>query len=151
MAKRNGRKKGSRRRRKQGISLLGVAETVALSNAATATLFNVNAYDFIVGGNNFGQQNQITLRELFNPMQSKTTGGGTVVVGGGSYSMPGITTSSPTMSIVQENLRQNWVMGATAMVTIPLAFRLGKQLARPAISRVNALLRKAGVASTVKV
>ena len=84
-------------------------------------------------------------------MQSKTTGGGTISVGAGSYSTPGITTSSPTMAIVQENLRQNWVMGATAMVTIPLAFRLGKQLARPAISRVNALLRKAGVASTVKV
>jgi len=63
-------------------------------------------------------------------------------------------TTSPgksTMAIVQENLRQNWVMGATQMVTIPLAFRIGKQLARPAISRVNALLRKAGVASTVKV
>jgi len=151
MARRNGRKKTTRRRRKQGISLLGVAETVALSNAATTTLFNVNAYDFIVGGNNFGGQNAITLRELFNPMQSKTSGGGTIRVGGGSYTTPSVTTSSPTMAIIQENLRQNWVMGATQMVTIPLAFRIGKQLARPAISRVNALLRKAGVASTVKV
>ena len=120
MAKRNGRKKTPRRRRKQGISLLGVAETVALSNAATTTLFNVNAVDFVMGGANFGGQNEVTLRELFNPMQA------------------GMATTLQ-------------LQGATQMVTIPLAFRIGKQLARPAISRVNALLRKAGVASTVKV
>lgn len=146
MARRNGRKKTSRRRRKQGISLLGVAETVALSNAATSTLFNVNAYDFIVGGNNFGGANQVTLRELFNPMQTDTTR--LSLAGGGNYMS---TTQSPTMAIVQQNLKDNWIMGATQMVTIPLFFRVGKQLARPAISRVNALLRKAGVASTVKV
>jgi len=148
MAKRNGRKKTPRRRRKQGISLLGVAETVALSNAATTTLFNVNAIDFVMGGANFGGQNEVTLRELFNPMQAgmSTT---TALAGGGYFNQQG--TQKPTMAIVQENLRQNWVMGATQMVTIPLFFRVGKQLASPAIRRVNALLRKAGVASTVKV
>ena len=147
MARRKGRKT-QRRRRKSGISILGVAETVALSNVATQTLFNTNAYDFLMGGSSFGQGNQITLRELFNPMQSERR-----VIGTQGMNRPvyGTAQVGSTMSIVQQNLQANWMNGAIQMVTIPLAFRFGKQLARPAISKVNALLRKAGVASTVKV
>ena len=147
MARRRGRKT-QRRRRKSGISILGVAETVALSNVATQTLFNVNAYDFLMGGSGFGGLNQITIRELMNPMQ---TARGTVPSTGGSLAGRNYTTSGNTMDLVQQNLQANWMNGAIQMVTIPLAFRFGKQLARPAISRINALLRKAGVASTVKV
>ena len=148
MARRKGRAKTTRRRRKQGISILGVAETVALSNVATQTLFNTNAYDFLMGGSNFGQGNQITLRELFNPTQSERQ-----VIGTQGMNRPvyGTRQVGTTMGLVQANLQANWMSGAIQMVTIPLAFRFGKQLARPAISKVNALLRKAGVASTVKV
>ncbi len=149
MARRKGRKT-QRRRRKSGISILGVAETVALSNVATQTLFNTNAYDFLMGGSQFGQGNQITLRELFNPMQSERR-----VIGASPSGMArpvyGTVETGSTMAIVQQNLQANWMSGAVQMVTIPLAFRFGKQLAKPAISKVNALLRKAGVASTVKV
>jgi len=141
MAKRRGRKT-QRRRRKSGISILGVAETVALSNVATQTLFNVNAYDFLMGGSNFGNAGQITLRELMSPTQTTRLTGPT----GRVY-----TGSQPTTQLIQNNLQANWMNGAIQMVTIPLAFRFGKQLARPAINRINALLRKAGVASTVKV
>lgn len=146
MARRKGRKT-QRRRRKQGISILGVAETVALSNVATQTLFNVNAYDFLMGGSSFGGANQITIRELMNPTQSVRIGTGVQGLGGQQY----VTGTTPTTSIIQANLQENWMNGAIQMVTIPLAFRFGKQLAKPAINRVNALLRKAGVASTVKV
>ncbi len=147
MARRKG-KKMTRRRRKSGISLLNVAETVALSNVATQTLFNVNAYDFIVGGSNFGAGNAITLRELFNPNQTTQA-----IRQTGSSMRPQTYTANagPTMGLIQANLRENWLMGATGMVTIPLIFRISKQLGRPAISKINALLRKAGVASTVKV
>ena len=144
MARRRSRKT-TRRRRKQGISILGVAETVALSNVATQTLFNVNAYDFRMGGSNFGQANQITLRELFNPTQA------TRIQTGNQFGGQTITGTQQTTSLIQTNLQNNWMSGAIQMVTIPLAFRFGKQLAKPAISRINALLRKAGVASTVKV
>jgi len=152
MARRKGRKT-QRRRRKSGISILGVAETVALSNVATQTLFNVNAYDFLMGGSNFGAGNQITIRELMNPMQSERQVVGTRATSGGMarQQVYGNVAVGSTMSIVQQNLQSNWINGAVQMVTIPLAFRFGKQLARPAISKVNALLRKAGVASTVKV
>lgn len=143
MARRRTRKT-TRRRRKSGISILGVAETVALSNVATQTLFNVNAYDFLMGGSNFGQANQITIRELMNPTQAtRIQQGG---FGGQTY-----TANQQTTALIQQNLQNNWMNGAIQMVTIPLAFRFGKQLAKPAISRINALLRKAGVASTVKV
>lgn len=145
MARRRTKRKTTRRR-KQGISILGVAETVALSNVATQTLFNVNAYDFLMGGSQFGGANAITLRELMKPDQitgyQNTTRGGRMAT---------VATTSPTMSLISQNLQENWMTGAVQMVTIPLAFRFGKQLARPAISKVNALLRKAGIASTVKV
>lgn len=143
MARRRTRKT-TRRRRKSGISILGVAETVALSNVATQTLFNVNAYDFLMGGSSFGQANQITIRELMSPTQAtRIQQGG---IGGTTY-----VGQQQTTALIQQNLQQNWMNGAIQMVTIPLAFRFGKQLAKPAISRINALLRKAGVASTVKV
>ena len=145
MARRKSRKT-TRRRRKSGISILGVAETVALSNVATQTLFNVNAYDFLMGGSQFGAGNQITIRELMKPTQ--VTG---YRQGQAGNRMVAVATNESTMSLVQQNLQDNWMNGAIQMVTIPLAFRFGKQLAKPAISRVNALLRKAGVASTVKV
>tara|TARA_Y100000401_G_C8325019_1_gene227679 strand:- start:702 stop:1157 length:456 start_codon:yes stop_codon:yes gene_type:complete len=151
MARRRGRAKTTRRRRKQGISILGVAETVALSNVATQTLFNTNAYDFLMGGSNFAGGNQITLRELFNPIQSERQVVGTRQTGMVRQQVYGNVQVGSTMGIIQQNLQNNWMTGAVQMVTIPLAFRFGKQLARPAISKVNALLRKAGVASTVKV
>lgn len=146
MARRKTRRTPTRRRRKSGISILGVAETVALSNVATQTLFNVNAYDFLMGGSQFGAGNQITIRELMNPTQ--VTG---YRQGQAGNRMVSVATNTSTMSLVQQNLQANWMNGAIQMVTIPLAFRFGKQLARPAINKVNALLRKAGVASTVKV
>jgi len=124
---------------------LGVAETVALSNVATQTLFNVNAYDFLMGGTAFGAPNQITIRELMSPTQTVRIQQGNNMTG------RTITGSTPTTTIIQNNLQANWMNGAIQMVTIPMAFRFGKQLARPAINRINALLRKAGVASTVKV
>jgi len=146
MARRKG-KKTQRRRRKSGISLLNVAETVALSNVATQTLFNVNAYDFIVGsGVNFGRGDQLTLRELMSPTQ--VTGYSQVNVGNRIQNRE---QTAGTMSLVQANLKENWLTGAVGMVTIPLGFRVAKQLGRPAISKMNALLRKAGIASTVKV
>jgi len=149
MARRKG-KKMTRRRRKSGISLLNVAETVALSNVATQTLFNVNAYDFIVGGSQFGAGNAITIRELMNP--SQVTGYTTGMAGSGASARRiSVAQSQSTMSLVQANLSENWITGVVGMVTIPLGFRVAKQLGRPAISKINSLLRKAGVSSTVKV
>jgi len=41
--------------------------------------------------------------------------------------------------------------GVSGMILIPLGFKFGKQIARPAISKTNRLLSRAGISSTVKV
>jgi hypothetical protein len=148
MARRRVRKT-TRRRRKQGLSLLNVAETVMLANATTQTLFNTNAYNFVAGGSGFGAGNEITLRELFNPNQvvaQRASSGNYLGGGGGSTSQV-----ASTFSLVQSNLSENWVMGASQMIIIPLTFKAIKAIGRPGISKINTMLRKVGIASTVKV
>jgi len=145
MARRKGRKM-TRRRKKQGISLINAAETVMLANVATQTLFNTNAYEFIVG-NQSGMRasgvNAISLRELFQANQATYT---TKVMGGGTQ-----TVNVGTFGVVKDNLAANWMTGVAGMILIPLGFKFGKQIARPAISKTNRLLSKAGISSTVKV
>ena len=135
--------------------MLGLAETVALANVATQTAFNVNAVDFltakhttVAGTPVFGTGDQITLRELFNPGQ---------VVGYDSQQQPGRIQSTlmprftNTTEIIMNNIKTNAVSGVIGMITVPLTFKLIKNFGRPAISKINATLRKAGIASTVKV
>ena len=140
------RKKTQRRRKKQGISLINTAETIMLANVATQTLFNVNAYEFIVGnqaGMTARGANAISLRELFQANQASYT----------SRAMGGATTTVnlTTFDAIKANLAQNYMTGIAGMVLIPLGFKFGKQIARPAINKTNRLLSKAGVSSTVKV
>lgn len=138
------KKKTTRRRKKQGISLLGVAETYMLVNVATQTLFDMNPYGFLVGKYSTGYGSlanprtasgitRISLKELIENEAMPSAGG------------------RNQWEQVQENLKNNWLKGAIAMVTVPLAFRMGKALARPAINRTNRLLMKSGVGRTVKV
>lgn len=143
----------SRRRSKQGVSLIGLAETVALGNVATQTLFNTNMYEFFFAQHRttgavgtYGAGNVITLRELFSPLQltgTQTGRAGTQMVSVNQY--------DSTFNLITENLKSNWVSGVTGMILIPAGFKLGKKFARPAISRVNRALKQAGVASVVKV
>ena len=145
MARRRNRRKPATRRRKQGISIINTAEAVALASAATQTLFNVNAFEFVMGndkGFTAKGANAISLRELFNPNQ---TTGKIGLIGGGA-----MTTSASTVSLIQQNLANNWLEGSIKMVTIPLAFRFGKAMGKPAINKINAVLRKANIASTVR-
>jgi len=146
MARRRSRKTRTRRR-KSGVSLIGVAETVMLANAATQTLFNTNAYNFVAGGSGFGAGNEITLRELFNPSQAVAlqTSQNIYGTGGGGMQMEN------TFSVIQSNLKSNWITGAAQMVLIPIGFKAVRSIGSPAIRKMNALLRKTGIASTVKV
>lgn len=143
---RRSKKKTSRRSRQKGVSILGVAETYMLASVATNTLFNMNAIEFVMGapgapswGTGAGY-NKIGLKELFSTTQYQ-----------GNNKMGGIGSQRPTMDLIKENLNNNWGKGIAGMILIPLGFRVGKQIARPAISRTNRLLGKAGIANTVKV
>jgi hypothetical protein len=141
------KKKSTRRRsRQKGVSILGVAETYMLASVATQTLFNLNALEFVMGQQGapswgVGQgQNKIGLKELFDRNQYQ-----------GNTKMGGIGGMKATTQVIKENLNANWGKGVAGMILIPLGFRVGKQVAKPAITRTNRLLGKAGVANTVKV
>jgi hypothetical protein len=143
---RRSKKKTTRRSRQKGVSILGVAETYMLASVATNTLFNMNAIEFVMGapgapswGTGQGY-NKIGLKELFSTTQFQ-----------GNNKLGGIGSQRPTMDLIKENLNNNWGKGVAGMILIPLGFRVGKQVARPAISRTNRLLGKAGIANTVKV
>lgn len=139
-------KKKTTRRKKQGVSLIGLAETFALANVATQTMFNTTPIGFLTGVNSQGNstggfygygwgQRTITLRELIeNPFNPQVSAGGT----------------KGQLALIGDNLKDNALKGVIQMTLIPVAFRLGKNLARPAISRTNRLLNKTGIGSTVK-
>ena len=69
--------------------------------------------------------------------------------------------SDTLMEVVKSNLGMNsggagnrpnrWVAVAGQMIAIPLAFKFGKKLARPALTRTRALLKQAGLKGTVTV
>tara|TARA_Y100001938_G_scaffold15714_1_gene19374 strand:+ start:486 stop:941 length:456 start_codon:yes stop_codon:yes gene_type:complete len=151
MARRAKRK--TRRRRKQGVSILGLAETYMLTSVATKTLFNVDALEFVLGNPSNPKgvwgytqgPNKIGLRELFS-MKQYTSVTGTAK----NYSLQG-GASYPTTKIIKENLQENAASGIAGMILIPLGFRLGKNLARPAITRANKLLNDVGIGRTIKV
>ena len=136
MAKKRGKAK-RRSRKKTGVSVLGVAETVMLMNVATQAAFNTSAWQFLTSKTESGSD-VITLGELMNPK-------------GRFYNNPSIPGSESGAShYIMQNLR-NWLGAAGMMIVIPLGFRFGKQLAKPAISRANRLLTKGKIAQTVKI
>jgi len=138
MAKRRQTKKKSTRK-KSGVSVLGVAETVMMLNVATQAAFNTSAYNFLFGGTGTAASgsNSITLKELISPKGRFTDKPSVAGVQGASY-------------YIMRNLKENW-MGATGMMlAIPLGFRVGRVIGKVAISRSNRLLNKSGIGSTVK-
>jgi hypothetical protein len=146
MAARRRGKKQQRRRRQTGISLVSTAEALLLANAATQTFFNTNAVEFVMGNQSnmtAKGMNALSIRELFSSTQSG-------VVSQGIKGTP-LPVTGNTFAIIQENLANNWIEGTIKMTTIPLAFKLGKRLGAPAINKINGVLRKAGIAQTVRI
>ena len=106
-------------------------------NAATQTMFRTSPVQFLVGKPSGSAT--ITLSELISPA-------------GRFYNNPDIPGSgtAPRTTYIMRNIKAQWTTGLTQMVMIPLAFRLGKAVAKPAISRTNRLLAKGNIANTVK-
>ena len=59
--------------------------------------------------------------------------------------------SHPLSNQIMNNIKTNGMQMFGSLILIPLAFRVGKRLAAPAINQTNRLLRDVGVASVVKV
>ena len=155
MAKR--KSKAKRSRKSTAVSLTGMAKGYLLGSATTQTLFNVSLYDFFMAdhqtlaskggtqfGASFGTGNQITLREL---MRGKNQ------IGAYSGTASAVTSArlTPTMDLVKENFYANWVSGLTSMITIPIAFKLGKKVAAPALTEGRKAFKALGLNKTVTV
>ena len=134
-----------RRTKKTGISILGVAETAMLLNVASNAMFNNSLMSFLSGPSTGAAAGtySMTLRELMGQYGSQSTRvyGPTATAAGHAQTYAGA---------IGHNLRKNWLGAAGQMILIPIAFRFGKQIAKPAINRTNRLLTKAKVAKTVK-
>lgn len=131
------RKKKKTRRKKQGVSILGMAETYMLLNVATQTFFRTNPYVFLMGDytNYYAKgTSQMSLREIIMKANQHSSGAA-------QYN---------TTELIKKNFQNQWFGSALQMAFIPIGFRFAKNLARPAISRTNRLLNKTGIGSTIK-
>jgi len=136
MVKRRTKTKARRVSRQKGFSIINGAETYLLMNVATQTLFRSTPIEFFTSRGLSGS-NKITLQELLQ--------------GGRSfYDRPDMAGVQGAGYYIMGNLKANWTQGLTGMIMIPLAFKMGKSIAKPAISRTNRLLGKANIANTVK-
>jgi hypothetical protein len=133
---------------------LTVAETYLLLNAVTQGAFRTNPIEFLFtpeGMDKIGADGTwtVSLPEiLFKGTKGRAYGG---------------VTTDTLMQVVRQNLGLDtaggssmnrtgeWVKVAFQMVTIPLAFRIGKKLARPALTRTRKMLKDAGLKGTVTV
>jgi len=106
-----------------------------LLNVASRAAFNTDIWQFLTAKSATGSST-ITLSELIS--------------GGSFYDPAHIKGVQGASYYIGDNLKKNWLNAAGMMILIPVGFKFGKQLGRPAISRTNRLLNKAGVGSTVK-
>ena len=143
---RRSKKKTTRRSKSNGVSLIGAAETFMLLNVASNAMFRNNIIGFLSGPTSGAASGtySITLRELMGQYGSAQEGR---VYG---PTAAGNNHAQTFASAIGYNLKQNWLSAAGQMILIPIGFRLGKSLAKPAISRTNRLLSKGGIAKTVK-
>ena len=124
-------------------------------NAITQGAFRTNPIEFLVspsalGGARIGADGTwtVSLPEILK-------------YGGGPNRAYGGVKSDTLAEVVKANLgiskgsagnrSMQWAMVAGQMITIPLAFRLGKKLAKPAITRTRRILTQTGLRSTVTV
>jgi hypothetical protein len=138
------RKTKKRRTTKSGINVINVAETALLLNAVTKGFAGLPLNEFIMGDNNPGSFN-LTLKEIIGGL----TGLGTDGIYAPSATRAGIEAS--ISGVMGRNLKKNWASMAGQMILIPASFRIGKKLARPALTRTRKLLKDAGLKGTVTV
>ena len=139
MVKRRGKKKPTRRSKTKGVSIIGLAETYLLANAVTMAMFRTNPIQFAIGAPAAGSVT-ITARELFNPA-------------GRFYDRPDTAGVQGPLYYIGQNLKREKGGAFTAMVqlvTIPLLFKLGKNLTKAPVNRTNKLLGDVGIANTIK-
>jgi len=120
---------------------LGTAEALVIGNALTRGLFNANIVPFLTEGwlmpqttatdNSF----EFSLAELVQG----------VVPGGASSGIASSYSIQTTSGVVWANARRNLAPMLGTLIIAPIAFKMGKRLARKPISMMNKGLKMTGV------
>jgi len=144
MAARRTRKKTTRRRRKQGVNILNVAQSAVVANAATKAMFGTDLVPFLTEGwltpKSAATNNswELSAAELFN----LAMGG----MGGQSQAWHDM----GLLKAIRYNIRAN--PGAVAtMIFAPAAFNVAKKITARPRRDANKLLKMAGLNTVVKV
>jgi len=121
-----------------------------LLNAITQGAFRTSPYEFLMTPKGFDKigadgGQTISLPEILKFGASSSAYGKIGSLGEAVKSNLGFNDG------VSGNRPNKWVSVAGQMVLIPMGFRLGKKLARPALTRTRALLKQAGLKGTVTV
>tara|TARA_R100001163_G_scaffold54540_2_gene41866 strand:+ start:366 stop:812 length:447 start_codon:yes stop_codon:yes gene_type:complete len=143
------RKTKSRRRTRNNLNLVNLAQGVVAGNILTQGMFGVDPITFLRGtsgvvgyssstgvGGRPGMQpvmgftgiasgtNKISLMELFGAAGSD---------------------SAPVGAAIMSNLKTNWLPMTTGLIMTRVGFRVGKKFARPALTPIRRLLKGSGV------
>lgn len=138
--------KARTRRRTPKLNLTNTAQTLLVANALTQGAFKVDLPTFVGLGSNFSgsytkgnNSDEITAREILDFVLGGTGGIG-------SNYAAGRTRVGAMTGAITSNIRQNAVPMVASVITIPLAFKVGKQLlAKPVINPLNRGLKMIGL------
>ena len=132
---------------------MNAAQSLIIMNATTKALFGTGAFQFATQGwltpktpgSAGGAGNSWTLSA--SEILSGLTGGGFGQSGQGGYTndMAGLTKA------IKRNLQLHGGKSLAAMVFVPVAFKVGKDLTRKPRADANRLLKMTGLSTVVKV
>ena len=153
MAMRRNRKSGRfskttrRRSSKKTFKIGKAAETALVANAAISGLFGTNLPTFLTGkniGGGFGSNgvdnsNEVTLPELANLV----LGGSGGISGNFSDSVTG---EKGLTGVIRGNIRRRGFDTMVQLVTIPIAFKVGRKLlSKSLVNPTNRMLKQVGL------
>ena len=140
-----------RRRTKQGVNVLNVAQSYIVASAATQAFFGAPLMPFLTEGwltkrwpatdNSW----EMSAAEL---VQGLLGGGFGTYTGGNSPYSGGL---GDVGLAVKRNLAKNGAKAVGVMVATPIAFKIAKDLTKSPRRDANKLLKMAGLSSVVKV
>ena len=147
--------KKSKPKRDKAISLIGVAESIAVGEVISRGTVGVGLFDFFIDGwggagatRKAQGPNQISLYEM---IYGNTLSTPTVYTVGGSIGGPG-TTGGTTLQVIENNIRTNGWRTLGGLVLVPFGFRMLKRAVTKSGLRnnTNKLFDMIGVRNEVK-
>jgi hypothetical protein len=153
MAARKGRKKTQRRRKKQGVNVLNVAQSYIVASAATQALFGTDLAAFATQGwptpkttgasGGAGNSWTLSASELLTGMVGQGFGmSGTAPWDNGSAGL---------RAAIMRNIQENGPRALGTMIITPIAFNVAKKLTSTPRRDINRFLKMGNLSSVVKV